>query len=104
MSTFTPPDQATILASLRDYVEQIREEGLEGLSGTAIPASATPVASAARSRSGASRASAAQPIDTATPAPSSPSISPSAVATPASGSAPTSSPPAELFYKYPGLE
>jgi uracil-DNA glycosylase len=104
MSTSTPPDRATLLASLRDYVEQIREEGLEGLSSTAIPATATPVASAARSRFIASRASAAQPIDTATPAPSSPSISPSAVATPASGSAPTSSPPAELFYKYPGLE
>jgi uracil-DNA glycosylase family 4 len=26
-----PPDRATVLASLRDYIEQLREEGLDGL-------------------------------------------------------------------------
>jgi uracil-DNA glycosylase family 4 len=101
MSTFTPPDQATILASLRDYVEQIREEGLEGLSGTAT---AIPPAITARSRATASRGGAAKPIDTATPASPSPSISPSAAITPAGASAAISSAPTELSYKYPGLE
>lgn len=29
--TSTPPDRRTLLASMRDYLEQLREEGLEGL-------------------------------------------------------------------------
>ena len=31
-----PPNRATILASLRDYIEQLREEGLEGLPAGAV--------------------------------------------------------------------
>jgi uracil-DNA glycosylase family 4 len=52
----SPPDHTTLLASLRDYVEQIREEGLEGLEGRgAVAASPTraktpaPPATASRS-------------------------------------------------------
>ena len=41
-----PPDRRTIIASLRDYVEQLREEGMEG-----VPASArAPAATAATSK------------------------------------------------------
>src|SRR5216683_182213 len=86
------PDRATILASLCDYVEQIRAEGLEGLPTSAATRSrppATPVAQAARSQT------TAQP-----PAP--------AAAVPASAadalyfgrSSQTRPPPVE---KYPGL-
>ncbi len=86
------PDRATILASLRDYVEQIRAEGLEGLPTSTATRSrppATPVAQAARSQT------TAQP-----PAP--------AAAVPASAadalyfgrSSQTRPPPVE---KYPGL-
>jgi uracil-DNA glycosylase family 4 len=96
MTTSTPPDRATLLASLRDYVEQIREEGLEGLSGTA---SAIPAASPTRSSATVSRTSAANPINSAKPAPPSDGIATPPVARP-----PSSSTPAELFYKYPGLE
>jgi DNA polymerase len=84
----TPPDRATILASLRDYVEQIREEGLEGLSSTAA-AVASQKSSAARSRATVA----------ATPAPS---PSPS-VAAPATDASKTPM-PTELTYLYPGLE
>jgi len=43
-SSESPPDRATILASLRDYVEQLREEGLEGLPASrSIPAAPLPM-------------------------------------------------------------
>lgn len=32
---FTPPDRALLLASIRDYIGQLREEGLEGLTSSA---------------------------------------------------------------------
>jgi uracil-DNA glycosylase family 4 len=84
----TRPDRATILASLRDYVEQIREEGLEGLSSTAA-AVVSPKSSAVRSRE----------IVAATPAPSpSPSVAP----TPTDVS--KTPMPTDLTYLYPGLE
>ncbi|MGH7916635.1 MAG: hypothetical protein ACREQE_04140, partial [Candidatus Binataceae bacterium] len=35
-----PPDRACLLATLRDYVEQLREEGLEGLPASSIGSSA----------------------------------------------------------------
>jgi uracil-DNA glycosylase len=58
----SPPDRATLLASLRDYVEQIREEGLEGLEGrSSIATSPAPVkapAAPARATAPASRSSA----------------------------------------------
>jgi DNA polymerase len=84
----TPPDCATILASLRDYVEQIREEGLEGLSSTAA-AVASPKSAASPSRATVA----------ATPAPS-PSPSVGAPTTDAS----KTPMPTELTYLYPGLE
>jgi len=37
-----PPDRARLLASLRDYVEQLREEGMAGLPMTAAPRPALP--------------------------------------------------------------
>jgi DNA polymerase len=84
----TPPDRATILASMRDYVEQIREEGLEGLSSTAAAVASQ------KSSASPSRATIA-----ATPAPS---PSPS-VAAPATDASKTPM-PTELTYLYPGLE
>jgi len=95
----SPPDRATILASLRDYVEQIREEGLEGLTATAAYAAPSkPVAAPSRAGAVASRASASRESVAAPQAPS-----PAAAATP-SPAAPIPSAPAELFYRYPGLE
>jgi uracil-DNA glycosylase len=79
-----PPDRATILASLRDYVEQIREEGLEGLSVTtaaAPPAKAPAPAEVAPTAPHSSATTAAPPA----PAPKTPES-------------------AELVYHYPGLE
>jgi uracil-DNA glycosylase family 4 len=119
MSTPTSsPDRATILASLRDYVEQIREEGLEGLSGTVMPvatekkSAAAPRPPAASPRATASKAST---VATATPSPAPTAPSEKVSMPPApSGSASTSlastaatpvpASPTELFYKYPGLE
>src|SRR6266446_3653348 len=50
-----PPDRRTIIASLRDYVEQLREEGMEG-----VPASArAPAATAATSKPAARSVAAA---------------------------------------------
>ena len=68
----SPPDRIKLLASLRDYVEQLREEGLEGLErsagrGGAVAASA-PAAPTASTRS-AVVAAAAPPAE-ATAAPS----------------------------------
>jgi len=78
MSESHPPaDRQTLAASLRDYVDQIREEGLDGL-----------------------------PVGETKDVPPAPEPSPSmAVAAPASPPRP-SAPPAmgEMFSKYPGLE
>jgi uracil-DNA glycosylase len=71
-----PPDRSAIFASLRDYVDQIREEGLEGLPAT------PPKPPASRE----TRATAAEP----------PAIAPSVI-TPAAPAA------IELFSAYPGL-
>ncbi|HXR25264.1 MAG TPA: hypothetical protein VN742_07880, partial [Candidatus Binataceae bacterium] len=83
-ATSGPPDRATFLASLRDYVEQLREEGIEGLPATArTPRPPSRVAVERR------------------PAPAAASV---AVApAPAVASAPPAA-AAELFYLYPGLE
>ena len=77
-----PLDRAIILASLRDYVEQIRAEGLEGL----------PTSAAAQSRSRESRASRSARISATAPLP--------IPAAPAPTSADTSN---ALFEKYPRL-
>ncbi len=74
-----PPDRSVIFASLRDYLEQIREEGLEGLPATPAKPPVAPRES---------RAIAAESPTAA----ESPAIAPSA---------PTS---IELFSAYPGLE
>jgi DNA polymerase len=91
----SPPDRATLLASLRDYVEQIREEGLEGLEGRSSVAAST--ASAKTPAASASRSSTmfAQVAPPRTPSP--------AASTPATD-APPHSAPTELFYLYPELE
>jgi uracil-DNA glycosylase len=98
------PDRATLLASLRDYVEQIREEGLEGLEGRGGATSPEPVkprAGSARATAAASRSSAATtPSQVAAP----PSPTAVATATPQSADPPVRATPAELFYLYPGLE
>ncbi|HYB89911.1 MAG TPA: uracil-DNA glycosylase [Candidatus Binataceae bacterium] len=83
-----PPDRSVILATLRDYVEQIREEGMEGL-----PAGAQAGALPPRS----DRPASVEPATGASPPRSSaPPIAPSA-----QGALPQ---PAELFSRYPGLE
>jgi uracil-DNA glycosylase len=94
----SPPDRATLLASLRDYVEQIREEGLEGLSRTA-----TPVATASPRRATVTRQSASATV----PKASTSSPAPAGAAhieepTPVVNS--TVSAATDLFYLYPGLE
>jgi DNA polymerase len=82
------PDRATILASLRDYVEQLREEGLEGLPSATIARGEPLAAPATR-----------QPA--ATPG-IAPVVSRGAPASPSH--APASPVSTELFYLYPGLE
>ena len=47
MDASSPPDRRTLVATIRDYVEQLREEGMEGLPASASPTPrATPAASA----------------------------------------------------------
>jgi uracil-DNA glycosylase family 4 len=102
MSTSTTqPDRATILASLRDYVEQIREEGLEGLSGTAPPATSQKTTAAARPESAvAAPPREERPITS----PANVAAAPSPyVAAPTTDASKTPA-PTELTYKYPGLE
>lgn len=93
-----PPDFELILASLRDYVEQLREEGLEGPpagESSAAPRESPrvhaaietpPAAAAARSRVVADDRQTQPPL-----------------AASASDATPPSAPD-ELFYRYPGLE
>lgn len=95
-----PPDRSTLIASLRDYVEQLREEGMEGL-----PASSAFVARSAAVGPKASSAPSAPPQGAVTPGARgefalrpAPSTSPRPVTTPATAA------PVELFYRYPGLE
>src|SRR5581483_3739873 len=74
-------DRRTLLATLRDYVEQIREEGMDGLPIGAQPAAASPPASRKP-----------EPIAGSVSQPQ-PAIK-----------AETQAQAAELFSKYPGLE
>jgi uracil-DNA glycosylase len=102
-----PPDRATMLASLRDYVEQLREEGMEGL-----PASGKRTAHSANA--GAILANpidqAATPVSSITAGGSQPSRENPPAFAKLSTAAPTetrrspAAAPAELFYRYPGLE
>jgi uracil-DNA glycosylase len=81
-----PPDRTTLFASVRDYVEQLREEGMEGLPISEVSTAAN------RAASPASAAPAPRPGPAAEPASSAP---------PAARPAPQ---PVEMFSKYPGLE
>jgi uracil-DNA glycosylase len=86
-ATGSPPDRATFLASLRDYIEQLREEGIEGLPRTApMPHTSSTVAVQRRSA----------------PAAASVAVAPAPVL-PAAEAAPSAAAP-ELFYLYAGLE
>ena len=85
MSNFSaPPDRRALIASLRDYVEQLREEGMEGLPASTATHSAAPP-----------RADAIAPAS-ALNQPSPPTASSPLTAPPPQ--------PIELFSKYPGLE
>lgn len=86
----TPPDRSKILASVRDYLEQLREEGIDGV----------PVASPAAPGSNKSAAQASAPAVAMgwQPALGTP-VSPQAA-----GQSQTVGAPAELFYRYPRLE
>jgi uracil-DNA glycosylase family 4 len=72
----SPPDRATLFASLRDYVEQIREEGLDGLEdrkdrgGSAVPNEAGAGAPISASVSNAAITQKVAPPPAATAAPS----------------------------------
>jgi uracil-DNA glycosylase family 4 len=70
----SPPDRALLAASIRDYVEQLREEGLEGVPAAGAESRAARVA-----------------------APAAPTPAPSRAAS-------TPPQPIEMFSKYPGLE
>jgi len=85
-----PPDRRVIIASLRDYVEQLREEGMEG-----VPA---PVAAAATPRGSNTSAVSGAEGEISAPLRATSQSAARSVAT-AGSSAPT-----ELFYLYPGLE
>ena len=93
-----PPDRATILASLRDYVEQLREEGLEGL-----PVS--PRAAATRAK--AASPTLAMPRSAAESAPQPGSSPPlggdERGAETSAASRSDAAVPTELFYRYPDL-
>ncbi len=100
-----PPDRAIILASLRDYIEQLHEEGLDGLPAVNPPSGALPDPQP-------------QPIEVAAT-----SIAGKSAGTPGSGDekkltvkrddgvqqlqsllVTPSNAAGELFYRYPGLE
>src|SRR5713101_5537062 len=106
MSTqYTPPARTTIVASLLDYIEQLREEGLDGLPAVNPPPSALAgpqPRTAAVAAAGASGKPARMPNppdekkltvkrDDSAGQPQSFSTTPANAAT-------------ELFYRYPGLE
>ncbi|HEY6395635.1 MAG TPA: uracil-DNA glycosylase [Candidatus Binataceae bacterium] len=74
----TPPDRATVIATIRDYVEQLREEGMEGLPAGNGVESANP--------------NRAQPSQ-ASSQPSKPALAPA-----------RAQPAPELYSRYPGLE
>jgi uracil-DNA glycosylase family 4 len=102
-----PPDRTTILASLRDYVEQLREEGMEGLpaaeNGTApganarailanpIGNAASPVSAVGAGRPQPSRENPPEPAKLSAGAPTEAGRSAAAA-------------PIESLYRYAGLE
>jgi hypothetical protein len=97
-----PPDRATILASLRDYVEQIREEGMPGLPPGQSSA-LSGLRTSGRSTAPQSRSSPAATDAGVTPEPpgSAASPTPAAIVTPGSAAPGIPSP---LLARYPGLD
>jgi uracil-DNA glycosylase len=92
MSDTTPlPDRAKLLASVRDYVDQLREEGLEGLPVSESSGRAAPATSPAPA-----------PVASPSPAPKPPPRAAPVASAPRAPVAPP--PPSEMFSKYPGLE
>jgi uracil-DNA glycosylase len=85
-----PEQRRRLLDSVRDYLEQLAEEGLEGLPATAAPRAAAPKAAAP----------AASALEASAPAPDGVSSRAAAAASP-SRPAPA---PIELLSRYPGLE
>ncbi len=59
MDASSPPDRRTLVATIRDYVEQLREEGMEGLPASASGAALTAPAPAAGPAPAASKTEAA---------------------------------------------
>jgi uracil-DNA glycosylase len=85
-----PEQRRRLLDSVRDYLEQLAEEGLEGLPATAAPRAAAPKAAAP----------AASALEASAPAPDGVSSRAAAAASP-SRPAPAA---IELLSRYPGLE
>ena len=96
------PDQATILASLRDYIEQLREEGLDGLPTVNPPpatlADSQPQAPEAQRRARLGNRREWRTLQTRKSSRS------DAMNGSQSSLAPPKNAAAELFYRYPGLE
>ena len=89
-----PPDRRAIIASLRDYVEQLREEGMEGVPAPAhVPVATAPTPPGANT-------STVSGAEGKISAPLTAASKPAARSVAAAGS----SAPTELFYLYPGLE
>jgi uracil-DNA glycosylase family 4 len=86
-----PEHRRMVLDSVRDYLEQLAEEGLEGLPATAPARTAAPKAAAPAAKPQARAAS--------TPAPDDPSSRAAAASSPRPAPAPI-----ELLSRYPGLE
>jgi uracil-DNA glycosylase len=98
-----PPDRATILASLRDYVEQIREEGLEGLPAPMSAGASGSIASADAQSRAAVYAAGLRGITTSSSPADARAAARNPAPEPATAARPESS-AAELSYLYPGLE
>jgi uracil-DNA glycosylase len=79
-----PPDRSVVIATLRDYVEQLREEGLDGLPAGPARVPQTSGASRTAGAAGVAPPSVDEPV-------SAPSVRPTAARV-------------ELFSRYPGLE
>ena len=100
-----PPERVTVLASLRDYIEQLREEGLDGLpvANPLSPALAGPqpqpaeVTAASVARRPARMANSSDEKKLAVKRDDSAQQPQSLLATPSNA-------PTELFSRYPGLE
>ena len=99
------PDRETVLASLRDYIEQLREEGLDGLPALNPPSAA--LAGPQLQTAEAAKASAARKSATMATSPDEKKLMvmrDDGVQQPQSLAATPMVASDELFYRYPGLE